>query len=105
MEIDSLQRLAKNYPAGDRSSLADLASHYRNKSQQEILELAGIAADVSTDSILNLGFEPEDNSLVMEAFKLQYPNVDQDSLVGASELRRRGCSGWRTVSRENISRC
>ena len=87
MEIDSLQRLAKNYPAGDRSSLADLASHYRNKSQQEILELAGIAADVSTDSILNLGFEPEDNSLVMEAFKLQYPNVDQDSLVGASEER------------------
>jgi len=67
--------------------LADLASHYRNKSQQEILELAGIAADVSTDSILNLGFEPEDNSLVMEACKLQYPNVDQDSLVGASEER------------------
>ena len=86
-EIDSRQRLAEYYPARDRSSLADLASEYGNRSQREILEIAAIAVDVSADSILNLGLEPESNPLIVEAFRLQYPNVDQDSLVGASEER------------------
>ncbi|MCH7842515.1 MAG: hypothetical protein IID01_07080 [Chloroflexi bacterium] len=89
-EIDSLQRLAEYYPARDRSSLADLASHYRNKSEQEILEIAAIAADVSANSILNLGLEPESDPRFMESFQLQYPNVNLDSLVGASEERLAG---------------
>ena len=89
-EIDSVQQLAEYYPARDRSSLADLASHYERKSQQEILEIAAIAADVSADSILNLGLEPESNPLIVEAFRLQYPNVDQDGLVGSSEERLSG---------------
>ena len=89
-EIDSVQQLAEYYPARDRSSLADLASHYERRSQQEILEIAAIAADVSADSILNLGLEPESNPLILEAFRLQYPNVDQDGLVGSSEERLSG---------------
>ena len=89
-EIDSVQQLAEYYPARDRSSLADLASHYERRSQQEILEIAAIAADVSADSILNLGLEPESNPLIVEAFRLQYPNVDQDGLVGSSEERLSG---------------
>ena len=89
-EIDSLQQLAEYYPARDRSALADLARQYENRSQREILDIAGTAADVSADSILNLGLEPESNPLIMEAFRLQYPNVDQESLVGASEERLSG---------------
>lgn len=89
-EIDSLQQLTEHYPARDRSSLADLARHYENRSQLEILEIAAIAADVSANSILNLGLEPESDPLFMEAFRLQYSHVDQDSLVGASEDRLRG---------------
>ncbi len=89
-EIDSLQQLALYYPARDRSSLADLANHYRINSQREILEIAAIAADVSPDSILNLGLEPESNQLIREAFRLQYPNVGQEYLVGASEERLSG---------------
>ena len=89
-ENDSLRRMAEYYPARDRSSLADLASHYENKSQREILEIAAIAADVSANSILNLGLEPESNPLIMEAFRLQYAHVDLDSLVGASEERLNG---------------
>ena len=89
-EVDSLQRLAEFYPAADRSSLADLASHYENRGQREILEIAAIAADVSADSILDLGLEPQSNPLIMEAFRLQYPKVDLDSLVGASEGRLDG---------------
>ena len=90
MEIDSLQQLAEYYPARDRSSLADLARHYENKSQREILEIAAIAADVSANSILNLGLEPESDPRFMESFQLQYPNVNLDSLVGASEERLAG---------------
>ena len=89
-EIDSLHKLAEYYPTRDRSSLAELASQYEGRSQREILEIAAIAADVSADSILNLGLEPESNPLILEAFQLQYPNVDQESLVGASEERLNG---------------
>ena len=89
-EINYLQRLAEYYPARDRSSLADLARHYENKSQREILEIAAIAADVSANSILNLGLEPESDPRFMESFQLQYPNVNLDSLVGASEERLAG---------------
>jgi hypothetical protein len=86
---DSLQQLSGYYSSSDRSSLADLAGDYDNRSQREILEIAAIAIDVSAESILNLGLEPVSNPLVMEAFRLQYPYVDQD-LVGASEERLQG---------------
>ena len=85
-EIDSLQQLSGHYSSSDRSSLADLAKDYDNRSQREILEIAAIAIDVSAESILNLGLEPESNPLITEAFRLRYPYVDQD-LVGASEER------------------
>jgi len=89
-ELNSLQQLAEYYPARARSSLADLANHYEHRSQQDILEIAAIAADVSADTILNLGLEPESNPLIAEAFRLQYPNVEQDGLVGFSEERLSG---------------
>ncbi len=74
-ELNSLQQLAEYYPARARSSLADLAAHYEHRSQKDILEIAAIAADVSADTILNLGLEPKINPLIAEAFRLQYPNV------------------------------
>ena len=89
-EIDSLQQLAEHYPTRDRASLADLARHYESRNQREILEIAGVAADVSVDSILNVGLDPESDPLIMEAFQLQYPNVDQESLLGASDERLSG---------------
>ena len=89
-EIDALRQLAEKYTTRDRSSLAELARQYEHRNQQEILEIAAIAADISADSILNLGLEPESNPLILQAFQLQYPNVDQDSLVGASDERLGG---------------
>ena len=89
-ELDSLQQLAEYYPERARSSLADLAAHYEHRSQRDILEIAAIAADVSADTILNLGLEPESNPLIAEAFRLLYPNVDHDGLVGFSEERLSG---------------
>ena len=85
MDFDSLQSLADSYSAEDRAALAELASRFERRQQQEILDLAAVAADVSVDSILNLGLEPEIAPLLMRAFRLQYPNVAPESLVEYSD--------------------
>ena len=54
------------------------------------MEVAAIAADVSLDSVVNLGLEPEADPLFREAFNRQYPNVDIESLIGASDDRLDG---------------
>ena len=51
---------------------------------------AAIAADISLDSVLNLGLEPEEDPLFRAAFIRQYPHVDIQSLVGASDERLDG---------------
>ena len=89
-DFHSLRSLAASYSAEDRAALAELARRYEHRRQEEILDLAALAVDVSVDSILNLGLEPESNPLVMRAFRLQYPNVDPESLVGAPEDRLEG---------------
>ena len=76
-----------------------LAQEYRIHDEREILTLAAIAADVSLDSVLNLGLEPAAAPQFMEAFRLQYPNVDIDSLRGASEESLRG---WAKVKGNNF---
>lgn len=77
-----ISTLAESYPAQDRDSLRELAYEYRGRNEHEVLELAALAADVSVDSVVNLGLEPEANPQLLEAFRLQYPNVDVESLRG-----------------------
>ena len=90
MSYERLQTLADSYPAQEKPELEYLATQYRARQEQEIFEIAAIAADVSVDSILNLGLEPDDDSQVWRAFSSQYPNVDRESLRGASEERLQG---------------
>ena len=90
MSYERLQTLADSYPAQEKPELEYLATQYRTRQEQEIFEIAAIAADVSVDSILNLGLEPDDDSQVWRAFSSQYPNVDRESLRGASEERLQG---------------
>lgn len=90
MSYERLRSLADSYPAQEKPELEYLATEYRARQEQEILEIAAVAADVSVDSILNLGLEPEEDSQVWRAFRLQYPNVDRASLQGASEERLKG---------------
>ena len=90
MGYGELKTLAESYPPQTRASLMALAQEYRIHDEREILTLAAIAADVSLDSVLNLGLEPAAAPQFMEAFRLQYPNVDIDSLRGASEESLRG---------------
>lgn len=89
-ESHSLQSLAGSYPPRDRTALAELAKQYERRNQQEILDIAAIAADVTADSFLNLGLEPEIDPLVVKAFQLQYPNVEPESLAGTSQERLEG---------------
>ena len=90
MGYEELHDLAESYPTEEREALFELAQKYRSRDEQEILQLAAIAADVSLDSVLNLGLEPEEDPLFSEAFTRQYPNVDIQSLVGASDERLDG---------------
>ena len=90
MYFDSLRSLADSYSAADRAALAVLARRFAQRQQQEILDVAAVAADVSVDSILNLGLEPESDPLVMRALRLQYPNVAPESLVDSSDDRLEG---------------
>ena len=83
MTYDALKNLAGSYPPQERESLLDLAQEYRSRDEREILETAAIAADVSLDSVLNLGLEPEANPQFREALRLVYPN-GIESLKGLS---------------------
>ena len=90
MNTDPLNSLVESYPPRNRNDLVGLASRYQARQESEILEVAAIAADVSLDSFANLGLEPEANPLLYEAFQLQNPNVDIESLAGASDERLEG---------------
>ena len=75
MAYEALKTLAESYPPQERETLLALVQDYRSRDEREILELAAIAADVSLDSVLNLGLEPEANPQFWDAFRLQYTNV------------------------------
>ena len=81
-DLRSLQSLAESYEPRDGADLFEVARQYERRHEQELLDIAAIAVDVTSDSILNLGLEPESNPLLLEAFKKQYPNVDPNTLVG-----------------------
>jgi len=68
------------YTTGNPSELIQLARDYRKRREHEILDVTSVAANVSMNSILSPGLEPETNPLLLKAFKLQYPNVDIKSL-------------------------
>ena len=90
MKNDELRALAAAYPPQEKEALFDLAQAYRTRHEREVLEVAAIAADVSLDDVLDLGRAPDSDPLFRNAFISQYPNVDFDSLSGASEERLDG---------------
>jgi len=90
VSIDQLRILARHYPPAGRDELLRLARDHERRREQEILDVAAIAADVSSDSIINLGMEPPANPALIEAFRLQYPNVPPESLLNASAERLEG---------------
>ena len=90
MRYEELRTLAGSYPPQEKDALFELAQRYRCRDEREVLEVAAIAADVSLDNVFNLGLEPDVDTLFRDAFNHQYPNVDIESLVGASDERLDG---------------
>lgn len=84
MSIQELQSLAASYPTGKPADLIQLAGRHAKRREQEILDILSTAVDVSTDSMLNLGLEPESNPLLLRALNLQYRDFDPKFLVSAS---------------------
>ena len=80
VQHDDVVALADRYPPGQHGDLLRLARSIEKRRERQLLELVGTASDVSADSILNLGLEPEANPLLLEAFTLQYPNLDVELL-------------------------
>ena len=85
MGHEEIQALAESYSPQKRQTLLGLAAECRRRNEREVLELGALAADVSTDDVLNLGLEPESNPQLLEAFRLQYPRVAEKLLKGASK--------------------
>ncbi len=85
MSLPTLTEIAAAYPPRQRGELLALADRYRRRSEGEILELAAIAAEVAVDRMVNLGLAPAADPQLLEAFKLQCPNVEPESLVGKSD--------------------
>ena len=85
MGYEELTNLAEYYPAAAREDLMALSTGYQRRHEVEILELAALAVDLSVPHFLNLFSEPEPDLQVMEAFRLQYPNVEMDSLAGRDD--------------------
>ena len=86
----SLRSLADSYPPAEPEELLGLADQFRRQGESEILDLAAIAADLTADSLLDLGLEPESNPLLVEAFRLQNPGLEIGSLPDASAAQLGG---------------
>ncbi len=90
MGYEQLAALAESYPPQKRESLQELAQEHRSRDERQVLDIAALATDVSLDRITNLGLEPDADPQILEAFKLQYPKVSMESIVGLSEERLGG---------------
>ena len=90
MTYEELAVISAEYPPRQRAELLVLAEQFRRRNEREILEMAGISADIAADNITNLGLEPDSNSQLFQAFQLQYPNVDPASLAGRSAAELQG---------------
>ena len=90
MGYEQLVTLAESYPRQEREALHALAQEYRSRDERQILDVAALAAYVPLVRIANLGLEPDADPQLLDAFRLQYPNVSPESLIGSSEERLSG---------------
>ena len=90
MGYEQLVTLAESYPRQEREALHALAQEYRSRDERQILDVAALAAYVPLVRIANLGLEPDADPQLLDAFRLQYPNVSPESLEGSSEERLSG---------------
>ena len=72
MSHEELEKLAATYPPQPREALLEFALERRKRQENEVLALAALASELSMDSIINLGLEPDADPLLMRAIQAQY---------------------------------
>ena len=61
MTNNELGTVANRYAAQERDALLEVARDYRLRNEREVLDVGALAADASTDSLIDLGLEPDAN--------------------------------------------
>lgn len=88
--LTDIEALAGQYPAAEQDQLHEIATERALKGERALLELVALAADLSADDIINLGLEPDQDSLAMAAFRRANPKVDPASLGDKSAEQIQG---------------
>ena len=84
MPYEELKAIAASYTPASPGELLEMALERRRRQESDVLELAALASELSVDSIVDLGLEPDLHPHILRAFQLQYPNVHMESLQGRS---------------------
>ena len=90
MSHEELEKLAATYPPQPREALLEFALERRKRQENEVLALAALAAELSMDSIINLGLEPDADPLLMRAIQLSGSNIEQGAFDGLTEGQIQG---------------
>ena len=90
MSHEELEKLAATYPLQPREALLEFALERRKRQENEVLALAALAAELSMDSIINLGLEPDADPLLMQAIQLSGSNIEQGAFDGLTEGQIQG---------------
>ena len=69
MAYAELEKLAQSLPHQPKEELLKLAGEYKLRHQNELVELAVLAANVEMDAVVNLGLEPDTNLQLEEAIR------------------------------------
>ena len=93
MSHEELEKHAATYPPQPREALLEFALERRKQQENEVLALAALAAELSMDSIINLGLEPDADLLLMRAIQLSGSNIEQGAFDGLTEGQIKGHLG------------
>ena len=86
MPYEEIEALAASYPPQARGALLEFALERRMRQESEVLGLAAVAAELSVDSIINLGLEPNPNPLLLEAVERSGSKIEHSFFKGFSDL-------------------
>ena len=93
MSHEELEKLAATYPPQPREALLEFALERKRRQENELLALAALASELSMDSIINLGLEPDADPLLMRAMERSGSNIEQGAFDGLTEQQIEGHLG------------
>lgn len=90
MPYEEIKTLAASYPPQPRAALLEFALERRQRQESEVLELAALAAELSVDSIINLGLEPNVDPLLEKAIEMSGSQISPGFFKGLPKEELRG---------------